>query len=706
MIPASESEFANLCDVCSKLDILQRMTHPPHPCREPLPCSINAVQFIYRAGVALGSIDEIKSRRLSCDLCQLIAGCLDKEPSDLSGTCRVTEEFWYFQLPRKVEAQDPSITHFHISEATVIFDTSEMNQFQGPSLPWEVKAKGTRGCHSILCFQAKARSFAEPGDPTAVAPQMKQEPFNAIGGKYVPAQVNTHLIRAWLHECETKHGKDCRPSLPLSVERTRGAYIRDRYDPVVPRTYSFAMSLRCFKLCLGHSCCVQTPPREHPRSSEDRLLTLAAYPRHNQGLHDSGTCHRRTLPMGRFTCIIQNDLEMLQAEITRMGSIYLKALFTIIAAAGDSADSGLPGVEWGSREQVQKTLKFVDGELLTVIDVPPSGIDDTPWARRAWTFQERILSNRLLVFSAGQVYWSCRAAAHSEERTLEEVGVIERLHSSFPQRHTTEFLSWEPLQQSEYRILYSTLITSYRQRRLSYQTDMLNALMAFPRFSQHSRDDTFFWGLPGLLFSYAMTWDFIGHSTRNHVHVPITGSNGCKEMVPIPSWSWAAWSEENSNHPPYLYAGEGRHTRPVIDFNIVDAKHQLVKIKEWPWQDHPDDGIRASWQEREPRQLPSPTQYSLSQVGYLYFWTGLANVRAARIWGGGKYILSPSPSPPNFYREIVHQDFIVIGAYSDRILLLAIEWRDGVAYRTGTADIDERKWVHMENRQWRLITLG
>ncbi|KAI6126927.1 heterokaryon incompatibility protein-domain-containing protein [Pisolithus sp. B1] len=707
MMPASESEFANLCDVCSKLDILQRMTHPPHPCRKPLPCSTSPVQFIYEAGVALGSVDEIKSRRLSCDLCQLIAESLDKEPSDLSGTCRVTEEFWYFQLPREVEAQDPSVTHFHISEAIVIFDTSEMDQFKGPSLPWEVREKDTRGSHRILWLQAKARSFAEPGYSTVVTPKVKQEPLDAIGGKYVSAQVNTHLIRAWLHECETKHGKDCRPSFPLSVERTR--------EPT-------------FVIDVTQSCLVYTPSQcryvalsyvwgkaavyKHLRENTQDLqktgsllsLPIPATIRDAMTLvHAIGECYLWVDSL----CIIQNDLEMLQSEITRMGSIYSKALFTIIAASGDSADSGLPGVNWGSRGQVQKALKFVDGELLTVIDLIPSGIDGTPWAQRAWTFQERILSNRVLVFSAGQVYWSCRAAAHSEERALEEVRNIRRLHLSFPQRYATEFLSWEPLQPSEYRLLYSDLLSSYRQRRLSYQTDMLNAFNGVSEILAALQDDTFFWGLPGLLFSYAMAWDFIGNSARNHVRVPIIGSKGSKETVPIPSWSWAAWSEENSNHPPYLRAGEGSDMRPVIDFNIVDTKHQLVKIKEWSWQDHPDNDISASWQEREPRQLPSPTQYSLSQIGYLYFWTSLANVRAARIWGGGKYILSPPPSPPNFYREIVHQDFIVIGRYSDRILLLlAIEWRDGVAYRTGSADIDERKWVQMENRQWRLITLG
>lgn len=307
---------------------------------------------------------------------------------------------------------------------------------------------------------------------------------------------------------------------------------------------------------------------------------------------------------------------------------------------------------------------------------------------------------------------------HSEERALEEVGDIKQLHLSFPQKYANDYLSREPLQPSEYRDLYYDLLSGYRQRRLSYQTDMLNAFNGVSEILAALQNDTFFWGLPGSLFSYAMTWNFTGHSGQNHVRVPIIGSNGFKEVVPIPSWSWAAWSGEDLNHPPFLHAGDGSHVRPVIDFNIVDTNHQLVKIKEQSWQDHPGNGIRALWQEQEPHQLPPLTQHSFSQIGRLYFWTSLVNVRAARCWrvkgshtvGGVEYILSPPPdfqSSANYRSEILFQDFIVVAARgASTLVLLAIEWKDGVAYRVGTTDVDETEWVEMKNREWRLITLG
>jgi hypothetical protein len=37
---------------------------------------------------------------------------------------------------------------------------------------------------------------------------------------------------------------------------------------------------------------------------------------------------------------------------------------------------------------------------------------------------------------------------------------------------------------------------------------------------------------------------------------------------------------------------------------------------------------------------------------------------------------------------------------------LIVEWHDGIAYRIGITTISECVWVKLENRIWRLVTLG
>ncbi|KAG8216702.1 heterokaryon incompatibility protein-domain-containing protein [Butyriboletus roseoflavus] len=705
---ASSESIARLCEVCSKLNI-QRFTHPIYPCSNPLLCSSPPIEGAHAAFFPLGSIDEIKDRRFTCDFCKLIAESLDKEPY-LNGECSVkeTEEFCNFKLPRGVKARDPSITHFHLTQLSVLYDPPIENRFHGPSLPWELKAKArdAHSSHYIQVFQVKARSCARTGDPTAASPQTEQEILDTIGSRYVSTQINAQLLRAWLHQCESEHGEACMPSLLLRVERNREA----AFQPT-------------FVIDVIGSCLVDTP-------SQCRYVALsyvwgtAPVFRHllenTEDLRKTNSLHSFSIPATirdaitlvhaigeRYLwvdslCIIQNDLKMQQAEIMRMGSIYSRALFTIIAAAGDHANSGLPGVERGSREQVQKILKLADCELLTVIDIRhmASGIDNTIWAERAWTFQERVLSNRVLVISETQAYWNCRAASHSEERVLDQVQDINRRDLPFPQKYAADCLSWEPLQPLEYSRIYDGFLYSYRQRHLSYQTDILNAFNGVSEILGALQDDTFHWGLPESLFSYAMTWSFTGPSSRNYVDVPVFDSNGSKHLVSIPSWSWAAWSGADPTRPPVLHAGDSPDVQPVIHFDIVDGNHQLVRIKDRPLQGRPHDVVPTLWKDEQPHQLQSLTQHSISRIGQLHFWTGLANLRAIRRWSD----LGPGEDSNH---EIVHQDFIVVAVRGPgELILLAIEWKDGVAYRVGMVDIKEVDWLRVENREWRLITLG
>lgn len=96
-------------------------------------------------------MDAIKGRRFTCDFCKLIAESLDKEPSDLDGHYSVwqTAQLCNFKLPRGIEARDPSITHFHLTQLSVSYNPLIE---RGPSLPWELKANARDG-GSSYCIQ-------------------------------------------------------------------------------------------------------------------------------------------------------------------------------------------------------------------------------------------------------------------------------------------------------------------------------------------------------------------------------------------------------------------------------------------------------------------------------------------------------------------------------------------------------------------------
>ena len=149
----SSDSNARLCEVCSKLNI-HRFTHPLHPCRNPLLCSTPPIEGAHAAFLTLGSINEIKGRRFACDFCKVIAESLDKEPSDRNGECSVqeSEQVCNFKLPKNVKARDPSITHFHLTQLSVVYYPPKEKRFYGPSLPWDLKSR-TRDAQSSYYIQ-------------------------------------------------------------------------------------------------------------------------------------------------------------------------------------------------------------------------------------------------------------------------------------------------------------------------------------------------------------------------------------------------------------------------------------------------------------------------------------------------------------------------------------------------------------------------
>jgi hypothetical protein len=150
----------------------------------------------------------------------------------------------------------------------------------------------------------------------------------------------------------------------------------------------------------------------------------------------------------------------------------------------------------------------------------------------------------------------------------------------------------------------------------------------------------------------------------------------------------------------------------------VDSSHQLLKIVEWPWQDFHGEDLHSVWQEKKDNQPPLPTQDIFSGIGHLYFWTSCTNLKAFAPWDkiGDIYKYFP-PGNPMFDklnssgdRESVFQDFIVVAARLDPdliswLILLAVKWKDSVAYRLGTAEVCEKDWIQVKNREWKLVIL-
>lgn len=145
-------------------------------------------------------------------------------------------------------------------------------------------------------------------------------------------------------------------------------------------------------------------------------------------------------------CILQDSNEDRQHELSMMSTYYQDGVLTICAASAKSSTEGFLSskehneyavgpfqmtFEEGQKKAFSagfstKELQGMAGhptfnevQLFKLRDERPT----EPIARRAWTFQEAILSTRLLIFASHQVYWCCReryvgcGGIHSFEKT-------------------------------------------------------------------------------------------------------------------------------------------------------------------------------------------------------------------------------------------------------------------------------------------------
>ena len=102
-------------------------------------------------------------------------------------------------------------------------------------------------------------------------------------------------------------------------------------------------------------------------------------------------------------CITQNIPDK-HNQMKSIEAVYRGATLTLVAAAGDDADVRLPCFN-GKLFTFRQRLARIQGLSLANISTDFETSVDRP--SRAWTYQERLLSRRLLIFTKDRTYFQC-----------------------------------------------------------------------------------------------------------------------------------------------------------------------------------------------------------------------------------------------------------------------------------------------------------
>lgn len=229
-----------------------------------------------------------------------------------------------------------------------------------------------------------------------------------------------------------------------------------------------------------------------------------------------------------------------------MHRIFGNAVLTIVAADSAHSDAGIVGISTDrSADCISETV--VEGLNIVCPKLHHMNIEWSPWNKRAWTLQERLLSKRLLICSGGYMSFHCRQGfVHENAAELGGGFLPPRLDWLRLERETRASVrcaGWPDgknylLSASSFFIEYANLVEQYSRREVSYGSDTLNAVeglfsVLYSTSDRLAAPGPLLHGLPQNFIDLALLWQPAeGSSVRLRRRA---GSQ-------LPSWSWAAWT--------------------------------------------------------------------------------------------------------------------------------------------------------------------
>ncbi|KAH7091629.1 heterokaryon incompatibility protein-domain-containing protein [Paraphoma chrysanthemicola] len=223
-------------------------------------------------------------------------------------------------------------------------------------------------------------------------------------------------------------------------------------------------------------------------------------------------------------------------DIKNMDVIFSQAELTIVTTCGDDATAALAGVRPNTRRR--RTMSKQHGNCLLTLYLPTSkygALNCTTYDSRGWTFQEVLLSKRILLVSPQQLVFYCSRSRRSESIPMERPysndfgwGEI----NLFPKSNN---VSCDMAMLAS----YSTVVKEYSGKCLSFQSDIENAFAGLASiFEGWYEGSPVVHGYILACFAWSMMWMFDpgSHRKRSLSEVELG-----RKRSGFPTWSWVAW---------------------------------------------------------------------------------------------------------------------------------------------------------------------
>ncbi|GJC79125.1 hypothetical protein ColLi_01963 [Colletotrichum liriopes] len=443
-----------------------------------------------------------------------------------------------------------------------------------------------------------------------VVQRVEEEARQPLAGRFVQQnQADMNRLREWLQVCEETHrSSDQNLELDVGLTSLRVIDIETSCVREVNTPFRYA----CLSYVWGKGSQTQYTTVTKDSLEAPQGLQKFDLPRTiSDAIRVTKEAGLRYLWVDAL-CILQDEPEDKAKIISRMGPIYGGATMTIVASTNVDPHDGLAGMGTAHRSVAQDAVKIQGMTLAVGLHDPRQPIPDiesSVWDSRAWTFQERALSKRSVYFTRSQMVFKCIHGAtmleeivptpdpafqHStiEDRVQPDLLVLVWCHTSlsrfsnkgFTMREAdlvmmmSEDIDLDKMDPEErekrapvFNItvdvpldfmntlgdnngstpwdLYRRAVDDYTKRKLSWQSDAVDAFSGVEHIIRQGTNTKFWYGLPSFAFEQALLWQ-AGEPLQ------VRRKNG---KAIFPSWSWAAWQGH------VFYRGRGWKNSVVWD---------------------------------------------------------------------------------------------------------------------------------------------
>ena len=627
--------------------------------------------------VSLGRWADLLSRRENCRLCDAVVSLLQEAITGrLPSKYPIFHKIFKEEVTCGLQRYIPSPGHT---------SNSVTNGYARIAISVEVQKRTYTGREPVFfklddAFQASAippqllRRNVSPAAPkrssqtTTSTPPQQSSTIRPPEARIITHGYESRLIREWLDICSHEHGDVCLSPSGEPISKIRLVDIEKQaiiefccsenaeIPPYIALSWVWGSTKAQSGLTLDCA----------PKAAETGSLNSFRLPPAVEDLTDLVEQLGERFIWVDLLCIVQDDEADKQWYIPRMGAIYSGSLFTVVANGMHGSQDGLPGVRPDARLRSQIICE-IDGITLVSCLEPkftfcsdPQAVskfreDDTvpPWETRGWTFQERLLARRCLVMGSRQMYWECLQTSYCEETRFEHLpNGVEKAITSTHEPMGSVF-SWDLLRQpreeqpnyyQSFHRHFSSLLKSYNDRNLSFESDALNALQGILNTLTSITKVEFLWGLPCSLFEQNLLWSTSGRYKR--------------KLLDAPSWSWLTYRDSQAvEHDEGLLKPvaircfcriQPTHHREKENFNL----RQISNVHQYPSDLTQLDLNSSSARAVEVNDITPSLRNRITPSFHLLFWADTIDVFwqkediSYNINNAGNLLLDPSQAIP------------------------------------------------------------